>query len=148
MPLKKVTKRNETNQTLLSQNKSNFIFIAIVYSLCACERIPSYNNKYNECDSSVSVPGGKNKLIEMYIIINPFYTIGNQHRRKYLGGWCYGGCLIASSLPGFNPSSSYTKDSKRVLYAALLNTRYYKARIKGKVEQSRERSSALSHSSM
>ena len=32
---------------------------------------------------------------------------------------------------------------KMVLDAALLNTKHYKVRIKGKVEQSRERSSAL-----
>ena len=34
------------------------------------------------------------------------------------------------------------KTLKMVLDAALLNTQYYKVRIKGKVEQSRERSSA------
>ena len=32
-----------------------------------------------------------------------------------------------------------------VLDAALLNTQHYKVRIKGKVEQSKERSSALSY---
>ena len=37
----------------------------------------------------------------------------------------------------------HTKDSKMVLDAALLNTQYYKERIKCKVEQSKERSSAL-----
>ena len=31
---------------------------------------------------------------------------------------------------------------------ALLNTQHYKVRIKGKVEQSRERNSALSYTSM
>ena len=35
------------------------------------------------------------------------------------------------------------KTQKMVLDAALLNTLHYKVRIKGKVEQSRERSSAL-----
>ena len=35
------------------------------------------------------------------------------------------------------------KDSKIVFDATLLNTQQYKVRIKGKVEQSRERSSAL-----
>ena len=43
----------------------------------------------------------------------------------------------------FNPRSSNTKDSKMVLGASLLNTQYYKVRFKAKVEQSRERSSAL-----
>ena len=35
------------------------------------------------------------------------------------------------------------KTQKMVLDASLLNTLYYKVRIKGKVEQSREKSSAL-----
>ena len=35
------------------------------------------------------------------------------------------------------------KTQKMVLDATLLNTKYYKVRIKGKVEQSREKSSAL-----
>ena len=44
---------------------------------------------------------------------------------------------------GFNPRSSHTKDSKMVLDASLLNTLHYKVQIKGKVVQTRERSSAL-----
>ena len=39
--------------------------------------------------------------------------------------------------------SSHTKDFKMVLDDSLLNTQHYKVRIKGKVEKSRERSSAL-----
>ena len=35
------------------------------------------------------------------------------------------------------------KTQKMVLDANLLNTQYYEVRIKGKVEESRERSSAL-----
>ena len=35
------------------------------------------------------------------------------------------------------------KTQKIVLDATLLNTQYYKVRIKGKVEQSKEKSSAL-----
>ena len=38
---------------------------------------------------------------------------------------------------------SYQKLKKMVLDAALFNTQHYKVRIKGKVEQSREWSSAL-----
>ena len=38
---------------------------------------------------------------------------------------------------------SYQKLKKMVLDASLLNTQHYKVRIKGKVEQSREKSSAL-----
>ena len=44
---------------------------------------------------------------------------------------------------GFNPRSSHTKDSKMLFDTALLNIHHYKVRIKGKVEQSREWSSAL-----
>ena len=43
----------------------------------------------------------------------------------------------------FNLRSIYTKDSKMVLDTALLNTQHYKVIIKGKVEQSKEWSSAL-----
>ena len=43
----------------------------------------------------------------------------------------------------FNPRSRHTKDFKMVLDTSLLNTQQYKVRIKGKVEQSSERSSAL-----
>ena len=41
------------------------------------------------------------------------------------------------------PISGHTKTQKMVLDATLLNTLHYKVRIKGKVEQSRERSSTL-----
>ena len=47
---------------------------------------------------------------------------------------------------GFNPKSGYTKNFlKMLLDTSLLNTQYYKVCIKGKVEQSRGRSSALSY---
>ena len=44
---------------------------------------------------------------------------------------------------GSIPSRVIPKTQKMVLDAALLNTQHYKVRIKGRVEQSRERSSAL-----
>ena len=44
---------------------------------------------------------------------------------------------------GSIPSRVIPKTQKMVLDASLLNTQQYKVRIKGKVEQSRERSSAL-----
>ena len=43
---------------------------------------------------------------------------------------------------------SRVKDSKMVLDAVLLSTQHYKVRIKGKMEQSREWSSALSYTSL
>ena len=44
---------------------------------------------------------------------------------------------------GSIPGRGIPKTQKMVLDASLLNTQHYKVRIKGKVEQSRERSSAL-----
>ena len=44
---------------------------------------------------------------------------------------------------GLNSRLSHTKDSKTVRNVYLLNTQHYKVWIKGKVEQSRERSSTL-----
>ena len=45
----------------------------------------------------------------------------------------------------FHFSRIIPKTQKMVLGAALLNTKHYKVRIKGKVEQSRERSNTLSY---
>ena len=44
---------------------------------------------------------------------------------------------------GSIPGRVIPKTQKMVFDAALLNTRHYKVRMKGKVEQSRESSSAL-----
>ena len=46
------------------------------------------------------------------------------------------------------PDHVIPKTLKIVLDISLLNTQQYKVRIKGKVEQSRERSSALFHTSV
>ena len=46
---------------------------------------------------------------------------------------------------GSLPGRVIPKTLKMVLNVSLLNTQYYKVRIKGKVEQSRERSSTLSY---
>ena len=49
---------------------------------------------------------------------------------------------------GFIPGSVIPKTQKMVIDTSLLNTQYYNARIKGKVEQSREGSSALPYTSV
>ena len=49
---------------------------------------------------------------------------------------------------GSIPGRVIPKTLKMVLDASLLNTQQYKVRIKGKVEQSRERSSALPYFSV
>ena len=46
------------------------------------------------------------------------------------------------------PDRVIPKTQKMVLDTALLNTQHYKVRINGKVEQSRERSSALPYTLM
>ena len=46
---------------------------------------------------------------------------------------------------GSIPLRVIPKTQKMVLDATLLNTQYYKVRIKGKVEQFRERNSTLSY---
>ena len=53
-----------------------------------------------------------------------------------------------SGRSGLNPRLSHTKDSKMVLDAALLNSQYDKVRVKGKVEQSKEWSSAIPYTSV
>ena len=50
---------------------------------------------------------------------------------------------VQSSIGDISQCLVYTKDSKMVLDASLLNTQHYKVWIKGKVEQSRERSHAF-----
>ena len=56
--------------------------------------------------------------------------------------------LVWSGRRWFNPKSSHTKCSKMVLDSTLLNSQYYKVRIKGKEVQSREWSRALPYTSM
>ena len=59
-----------------------------------------------------------------------------------LVGWMFAnGPGDLGSIPG----RVIPKTLKMVLFASLLNTQQYKVCIKGKVEQSRERSSALSY---
>ena len=47
-----------------------------------------------------------------------------------------------------NPLLCHTKDSEMVINAFLFNTQHYEVWIKGKMEQSRERSNALSYVSV
>ena len=49
---------------------------------------------------------------------------------------------------GSIPGQVIPNTQKKVLDASLLNTQHYKVRIKGKVEQSREKSSALPYTSV
>ena len=60
------------------------------------------------------------------------------------------GRVFANGLgdPSSIPGRVIPKTFKMVLDASLLNTQQYKVCIKGKVEQSRERSSALPYTSV
>ena len=58
------------------------------------------------------------------------------------------GIMLKVLASGFNPRSNHTKHSKIVLDPSLPNTQHYKVHIKGKVEQSRETSSALPYTSV
>ena len=49
---------------------------------------------------------------------------------------------------GSIPGRVIPKTKKMVLDATMLNTQHYKVRIKGKMEQSSERSSSLSYTSV
>ena len=53
-------------------------------------------------------------------------------------------CVCVCSIPG----RAIPKTLKMVLDTSLLNTRYYKVRIEGKVKQSREMSSTLPYTSV
>ena len=60
-------------------------------------------------------------------------------------------CRVFTSGPGdlgSIPGRVIPKTLKTVLDTSLLNIQQYKVRIKGKVEQSRERSSALPYTSV
>ena len=59
-------------------------------------------------------------------------------------GWKY----MHSDRNIIQPRSIHTKDSKMILDTSLLNTQHYKVHIKGKLEKSRQKSSALSYTSV
>ena len=69
--------------------------------------------------------------------------IANYYRNKRAIGLM--SRMFANGLGDRNsiPGQLLPKTQKMVLYPALLKTQYYKVRIKGKVEQSREWSNAL-----
>ena len=59
--------------------------------------------------------------------------------------------LVFTNVPrdrGLIPGRVIPKTKKMVRDAALLNTQYYKVRIKGKVKQSKEWSSAFPYTSV
>ena len=54
-------------------------------------------------------------------------------------------CSLIAWETGFNPRLRHTKDSKMLLDTSLLNTQHFNVCMKGNVEQSRERNSAISY---
>ena len=71
-------------------------------------------------------------------------THTHTHRHIYI----YIYICVWSGRPVINSRLSLAEDSKMVLDAAFLNTQNYKVRIKGKVEQAREQSSAFPYTSV
>ena len=56
--------------------------------------------------------------------------------------------LVSTFIMGSIPGQVIPKTQKMVLDISLFNTQHYKVRIKDKVEQSKERSSALPYTSV
>ena len=71
-----------------------------------------------------------------YLSTRPAHWLARQSVRQW------------SRRPRFNPRSPHTKDFKMVLDISSLKTQQYKVRIKGKVEQFREKRSALFYTSV
>ncbi len=77
------------------------------------------------------------------------YLFRKQENSNFSGGYLLDiGIMVRVFTNGTGdmgsiPGRVIPKAKKMVLDASLLNTQHYKVRIKGKVEQSRERSSAL-----
>ena len=85
---------------------------------------------------SVKIPGLRTFLKDFIWILNQAIDLMSWVLANGLGD--------RGSIPG----RVIPKILKIVLDAALVHTQHYKVRIKGKVEQSRERSSALSYTSV
>ena len=116
---------------LLSQVKS--IYLSIYLSMqkkVKWQTKPSSNDHYE----FRYVFGAEQSLLQTQsgpaILCTPLYIVGR---------------VFANGLGdlGLNPGRVIPKTLKIVLDTSLLNTRQYKVRIEGKVEQSSERSSAL-----
>ena len=85
------------------------------------------------------------KLINIQILFNKFYRVCVWHWLISLVGRVFANGLgDLRSIPG----RVIAKTLKLVLDTSLINTQQYKVRIKGKVEQSRERSSTLPYTSV
>ena len=82
------------------------------------------------------------KELDTKLKITPIYlTTYNLHQKLKIKSYGLGDL---GSIPG----RVIPKTLKMVLDTSLLNSQQYKVRIKGKVEQSRERSSALPYTSV
>ena len=74
----------------------------------------------------------------IYIHLKNVLNLGSHSFKRLLKHQFRTTVRVFANGPGVIP-----KTQKMVLDASLVNTQHYKVRIKGKVEQSRERSSAL-----
>ena len=74
--------------------------------------------------------------------LNPRATT-SKDKRLTVYSWDFFFCFQIDFLRGSNPGRVIPKTQKIILDTALLNTQHYKVRIKGKMEQFGEWSSAL-----
>ena len=88
------------------------------------------------------------KLLDYLMTKSVYFTILYIWFNRLIG---LVGRVFAANCPGdlgSIPGRDIPKTSKSVLDTSLLKTQHYKVRIKGKVEQSKEMSSALPYTSV
>ena len=92
--------------------------------------------------------------IYIYIYIYQKNYLRRQLKRERQTKWCWvpahwlSGRVFANSTGDWSSGWVISKTQKVVLDTSLLNTQHYKVRFKVKVKQSKERSSALSYTSV
>ena len=119
--------------------RTMFFFPSLVSSYCCSVDSCIVCAASGYCDQSFFAifMWSSRRLIEVLILSWILACIGQM-------SW---GFANGPGRPRFNPMSSHTQNYEMVLDAAMLDTQNYKVRIKGKVEQSRKWSNALSYTS-
>ena len=88
-------------------------------------------------------------LVDSFKIADSIINISGTFLRSTILNWLSGESVINGlGDRGSIPGRVIPKNQKMVLDTAFLNTQHFKVRIKVKMEQSRERSRALLHTSL
>ena len=119
--------------TLLVISFLNELELICLHTSIAIDSTPL--NGFNYCCLTLLFQFNINHLFALSEVVPLFGLMG----RLFANGPGDLGSILVRVIP---------KTLKMVLDASLLNTQQYKVRIKGKVEQSRERNSALPYSSV